>query len=78
MPLFPEQRIADHGAVLPSQGLADELADTEQDEKARARRILTKNRRKRYLDLHEEYFSDSNLELAGANSFGPKSAVRAD
>lgn len=30
-----------------------------------AQRILVKNRRKRYLDLHPEYFSGSNLELAG-------------
>ena len=27
--------------------------------------IRTKNRRKRYLDLHPEYFTSANLELAG-------------
>ncbi len=28
-------------------------------------RIRIKNRRKRYLDLHPEYFTSANLELAG-------------
>lgn len=28
-------------------------------------RIRVKNRRKRYLDLHPEYFTSANLELAG-------------
>lgn len=30
----------------------------------RARRLTAKNRRKRYLEVHPEYFSDSSLELA--------------
>jgi hypothetical protein len=30
----------------------------------RARRLKAKNRRKRYLDVHPEYFNDSSLELA--------------
>ena len=37
--------------------------DDEQD--AREQRLRTKNRRKRYLDLHPEYFQQSHLELAG-------------
>jgi hypothetical protein len=32
---------------------------------SRSRRLTIKNRRKRYLDLHPEYFSGANLELAG-------------
>lgn len=28
-------------------------------------RVLVKNRRKRYLDTHPEYFSSPSLELAG-------------
>lgn len=31
----------------------------------RVERIRTKNRRKRYLDLHPEYFKTAEIELAG-------------
>jgi len=36
---------------------------------AYANRIRTKNRRKRYLDLHPEYFKQPHLELAGRHTF---------
>lgn len=32
-------------------------------------RVVIKNRRKRYLDLHPEYFEDADLELAGLSLF---------
>jgi hypothetical protein len=35
-----------------------------QQEDDRARKLLSKNRRKRYLEVHPEYFLDSSLELA--------------
>ncbi|CAN9290990.1 unnamed protein product [Alternaria alternata] len=41
--------------------LCDQLHQ-QQDE--RAQRLQAKNRRKRYLEVHPEYFSDSSLELA--------------
>ncbi|KAK7192383.1 coiled-coil domain-containing protein [Paraphaeosphaeria sporulosa] len=37
---------------------------TEDGRAARARRLKAKNRRKRYLDVHPEYFADASLELA--------------
>lgn len=39
------------------------LQTREQDE-ARSNRLVAKNRRKRYLEVHPEYFSDTSLELA--------------
>lgn len=36
---------------------------------AHATRIRIKNRRKRYLDLHPEYFKQPHLELAGRHTF---------
>lgn len=35
-----------------------------QEVEERAQRLTAKNRRKRYLEVHPEYFSDSSLELA--------------
>ncbi|USP77780.1 hypothetical protein yc1106_05054 [Curvularia clavata] len=35
-----------------------------QQQEARAQRLQAKNRRKRYLEVHPEYFDDSSLELA--------------
>lgn len=35
-----------------------------QQQNERAQRLQAKNRRKRYLEVHPEYFSDSSLELA--------------
>lgn len=35
-----------------------------QQQNERAQRLTAKNRRKRYLEVHPEYFSDSSLELA--------------
>jgi hypothetical protein len=35
-----------------------------QQDSGRASRLLAKNRRKRYLEMHPEYFSDPSLELA--------------
>jgi hypothetical protein len=34
------------------------------EEEERAQKLAAKNRRKRYLEVHPEYFSDSSLELA--------------
>jgi hypothetical protein len=39
-------------------------AQQRQESDERAQRLLAKNRRKRYLEMHPEYFSDSSLELA--------------
>ena len=41
----------------------------EGDSITRAQRIRIKNRRKRYLDLHPEYFQEPHLELAGRSPF---------
>jgi hypothetical protein len=35
-----------------------------QQQEERTKRLLAKNRRKRYLEVHPEYFDDSSLELA--------------
>lgn len=35
-----------------------------QEQEARAQKLTSKNRRKRYLEVHPEYFNDSSLELA--------------
>lgn len=40
-------------------------SDEHVDAVARDRRIRIKNRRKRYLDLHPDYFKEPHLELAG-------------
>jgi len=42
--------------------LLQEQMQHQQDD--RAQRLIAKNRRKRYLEVHPEYFSDSTLELA--------------
>jgi hypothetical protein len=45
----------------------DEILSTlqvRQQEEERIDKLTAKNRRKRYLDVHPEYFSDSSLELA--------------
>jgi len=48
----------------PLRGPNTVSGNTGEDEQARRQRILIKNRRKRYLDTHPEYFGPS-LELAG-------------
>jgi len=48
--------------------------ETLSEEEMRAHRIRIKNRRKRYLDLNPDYFSDSNLELAGRYWIAPISS----
>ncbi|KAF2787425.1 hypothetical protein K505DRAFT_329695 [Melanomma pulvis-pyrius CBS 109.77] len=40
------------------------MEDVDQHEVEKAKRLTAKNRRKRYLEIHPDYFSDSSLELA--------------
>lgn len=40
-------------------------AEPNEHQDSRAQRLKVKNRRKRYLDLHPEYFDSAELELAG-------------
>lgn len=44
--------------------VANALLEARQRDEQRAIRLKAKNRRKRYLELHPEYFDDSSLELA--------------
>jgi hypothetical protein len=62
----------DSNKIIPvpddiAMGDEDEILSTleaRQQEEDRAQRLAAKNRRKRYLEVHPEYFSDSSLELA--------------
>ena len=73
IPLRPgnAQAAPDAGKILPMDAddstTADDMFARDQmreQQEERASRLITKNRRKRYLDLHPEYFDDSSLELA--------------
>ena len=73
IPLRPAnaQAAPDAGKILPMDAddstTADDVFARDQmreQQEERASRLITKNRRKRYLDLHPEYFDDSSLELA--------------
>ena len=66
MPLFPAETTIQQSDVVVRPSGAEMEVDDEGAE--HTHRIRIKNRRKRYLDLHPEYFSDSNLELAGRYS----------
>ena len=64
MPHFPESLARISPTIAqPSNAAAREILH-EPDE-ARAARIRVKTRRRRYLELHPEYFDSENLELAG-------------
>jgi hypothetical protein len=55
--------VPDDIAMQDDDAIISEL-QTRQDTDERATRLATKNRRKRYLEVHPEYFTDSSLELA--------------
>ncbi|KAK4896221.1 hypothetical protein LTR27_005742 [Elasticomyces elasticus] len=55
---------ANETSVAPSEQLALQTRDSVPDVAQHEDRTRTKNRRKRYLDLHPEYTAGSNLELA--------------
>lgn len=64
MPHFPQiQREpaagSSHEMTMPK------LAHAQESTEARAARLQIKTRRRRYLEMHPEYFQGSNLELAG-------------
>lgn len=40
------------------------MGDIDQHEDEQSKRLTAKNRRKRYLEIHPDYFNDSSLELA--------------
>lgn len=61
MPLFPV--VARPDEQRDTEMSLDSAATPEMD--PHAQRIRIKNRRKRYLDLHPEYFKSPELELAG-------------
>lgn len=65
------QNAPDASKILPMDAddstNADDVfarAQMREQQKEKASRLLAKNRRKRYLELHPEYFDDSSLELA--------------
>ena len=73
LPLRPAhaQSPAETSKVLPMD--ADDSMDADavfsrdqvrQQQEERSKRLVAKNRRKRYLEVHPEYFDDSSLELA--------------
>jgi len=55
--------VPDDIAMEDDDAIISEL-QTRQQADERASRLATKNRRKRYLEVHPEYFTDSSLELA--------------
>lgn len=61
MPLFPV--VARPDEQRDTEMSLDSVATPKMD--SHAQRIRIKNRRKRYLDLHPEYFKSPELELAG-------------
>lgn len=74
LPLRPAnaQNGADSSNILPMEEVDDTTSVDEvfahdqmrQQQEERSRRLAAKNRRKRYLEVHPEYFDDSSLELA--------------
>lgn len=73
LPLRPAnaQSSAETSKVLPMDAddsmNVDEVFSREQarqQQEERSKRLVAKNRRKRYLEVHPEYFDDSSLELA--------------
>lgn len=64
MPLFP---IRAREVDQDDEEMSLDDANT-QELDSHTQRIRIKNRRKRYLDLHPEYFKSSELELAGRHS----------
>jgi len=64
MPHFPNsQELSDmhRPHMIPEEGSYGQI----ETENARIARLQIKTRRRRYLELHPEYFTDSSLELAG-------------
>lgn len=73
LPLRPAnaQSPAETSKILPMDAMdsmnVDEVFSRDQmrqQEEERHKRLVAKNRRKRYLEVHPEYFDDSSLELA--------------
>lgn len=65
MPLFPPRSW--HAEQADTEMSIDHEDAPHMD--SHTQRIRIKNRRKRYLDLHPEYFKSSELELAGRPAF---------
>ena len=65
MPHFPA---GDHDSdiITATQRSGKIMGIQRESEAARTARLQIKNRRRRYLEMHPEYFESSNLELAGA------------
>lgn len=61
MPFFPPGT----GVIENTESLGHTQSKMSIDDAPSPSRVRTKNRRKRYLDLHPEYFMSANLELAG-------------
>jgi hypothetical protein len=55
--------VPDDIAMQEDDGILSALQERQQEEE-RLGRLAAKNRRKRYLEVHPEYFSDASLELA--------------
>lgn len=58
--------VTDNVDMIEDEDIDQSLLEEQlrQQESERATRLQAKNRRKRYLEVHPEYFSDSSLELA--------------
>ena len=61
---FPDHSITSAASISHSATKAVMDSPQESDE-ARAKRLQVKTRRRRYLEMHPEYFESPSLELAG-------------
>lgn len=64
MPHFPTSGNTVASEALSKLSIGEGIAQMPTSEIPRPHRITVKNRRKRYLDLHPEYFLSAELELA--------------
>ena len=62
MPHFPEEMDSQTLALRSAVETENKIATSEDNN---TYRIRVKNRRKRYLDTHPDYFKSADLELAG-------------
>ena len=64
-PLNPQANAPlNHASPDPSEDPVDSVMSDMDEREDRRSKLKAKNRRKRYLEIHPEYFDDSSLELA--------------
>jgi len=67
MPHFPEGETSAENTVA-TERFARPVGPQRETYEARLDRLRIKDRRRRYLQMHPEYFESSSLELAGAHA----------